>query len=147
MAKGSSVFGARNLVATGSAVPAAGADNHVNIKGSAGNWPSITGKQFLKGPEPGQDQALIKSGDQTVDIEKKLRTHIKDEEIRLVDTVGRTTKITKSEELSVTEDIKESAKMKINIAAGVELTLQGPAGMIKIDATGVTIQGVLVKIN
>jgi hypothetical protein len=36
---------------------------------------------------------------------------------------------------------------QIYIEAGVELTLQGPGGMIKIDKTGVTIQGVLVKIN
>jgi type VI secretion system secreted protein VgrG len=50
-------------------------------------------------------------------------------------------------EVTVARNITESAGMKIKVSAGVELILEGPGGMIKIDATGVTIQGVLVKIN
>jgi len=47
----------------------------------------------------------------------------------------------------VNQNITESALLKITISAGVELNLVGPGGSIKIDSTGVTIQGVLVKIN
>jgi hypothetical protein len=43
--------------------------------------------------------------------------------------------------------ISEYGKETIIINAGVELVIQGPGGSIKIDSTGVTIQGVLVKIN
>jgi type VI secretion system secreted protein VgrG len=75
---------------------------------------------------------------------------------------NRTTMIAQNDTLIVNGDrivmvdnnIKESAlninrdaTMNIYIKAGVDLTLEGPGGMIKIDATGVTIQGVLVKIN
>jgi len=49
--------------------------------------------------------------------------------------------------VAVTKDITQNATKKITIAAGTELILQGPGGQIKIDAGGVTITGVLVKIN
>lgn len=48
--------------------------------------------------------------------------------------------------LTATNLIDESSK-KIEIKAGVELILTGPGGQIKIDSGGVTITGVLVKIN
>jgi hypothetical protein len=139
-------------------VPNAGADNHILIQGSAANWSEITSISFLGDPKPGQDQMLIKSGDQTAkvaagqslsEIQKKLWTHIYDEdEVRELDqNKNENVTIIGNRTISVTKDIDESAKMKINIKAGVELTLEGPGGMIKIDATGVTIQGVLVKIN
>ena len=48
--------------------------------------------------------------------------------------------------LAATNEINESS-MKIEISAGTELILNGPGGQIKIDASGVTITGVLVKIN
>ncbi len=48
--------------------------------------------------------------------------------------------------LAATNEINESS-MKVEISAGTELILNGPGGQIKIDASGVTITGVLVKIN
>ena len=48
--------------------------------------------------------------------------------------------------LMATNEINESST-RINISAGAELVLSGPGGSIKIDASGVTITGVLVKIN
>jgi type VI secretion system secreted protein VgrG len=59
----------------------------------------------------------------------------------------QTTTVFKNRNLTVNQNISESALLKITISAGVELNLVGPGGSIKIDATGVTIQGVLVKIN
>jgi hypothetical protein len=163
------------------------ADNHISIAGSKANWSAINSDTFLGGPQPGQDQVLINSGNQSVkiaagqslnDIQKKLQTQVYDEdEVRNIDQ-NRTTTIAKNETLTVKQNrttmidqndtlivkgdcmvtadhnIDEKAlnivgegKMNVYIKAGVDLTLEGPGGMIKIDATGVTIYGVLVKIN
>jgi type VI secretion system secreted protein VgrG len=64
-------------------------------------------------------------------------------------TIGSMETLSVGADRSVTvgRNISETAGMKIELTAGVELTLTGPGGMIKIDASGVTIQGVLVKIN
>ena len=48
--------------------------------------------------------------------------------------------------LAATNKLQESSKV-IEITAGTTLTIQGPGGGIKIDSGGVTIWGVLVKIN
>ena len=122
MAEKRSVFVMDNLTATSTAVPDAGADNHVPIKGSAGNWKSITSSDFLNGPEPGQYQLLIKSGDQSIAIKE-----------------NRTTTIGKNENLEVTKNL--------GLKTGVEHYVEGPGGSTKIDGGGVTIKGQLVKIN
>lgn len=122
MAEKRSVFVMDNLTATSSVVPEAGADNHISIKGSAGNWKSITSSAFLKGPEPGQDQALVKSGDQSIAIQK-----------------NRTTTIGENENLKVTKNL--------GLKTGIEHYVEGPGGSTKIDGGGVTIKGQLVKIN
>jgi len=61
-------------------------------------------------------------------------------------TNDKTDNVGNNYKLLVTNDITESAK-NITITAGVELVLNGPGGQIKIGADGVTITGVLVKIN
>src|SRR5262249_19530926 len=48
----------------------------------------------------------------------------------------QTTKVFKNRNLTVNQNISESALLKITISAGVELNLVGPGGSIKIDATG-----------
>lgn len=49
--------------------------------------------------------------------------------------------------VTVGKNMSEFANLKVQIEAGVELKLIGPGGSITLDASGVTIQGVLVKIN
>jgi type VI secretion system secreted protein VgrG len=44
-------------------------------------------------------------------------------------------------------DIHLKAGMNVVIEAGMQLTLKGPGGFITIDPAGVTVQGMLVKIN
>jgi len=185
------VYKGDTQTSTGTPVPAAGADNHIAIDGSAANWGSITSESFLGGPKPGQDQVLVKAGNQTAkvaegqrleEIQKKHWFHVYDTgtedgvfefdqhrktTVTLSDTVtvGEGQKVTvghdqnvivcKNQTVSVTEarnvdarNITEYGKEKIHIKAGVELVLEGPGGqIIKIDSQGVTIQGVIVKIN
>jgi hypothetical protein len=166
------VFSGDQQTNTASAVPAAGVDNHIPTEGSAANWGSITSENFLAGPKPGQEQSLIKVGDQTVQIAsgqnlRDVKSHATTNVLEGDDTINfyknhktlvvldethtvngkQETFVKKDRTVAVTQNISESANLKITIAAGVELLLQGPGGSIKIDATGVTIQGVLVKIN
>jgi type VI secretion system secreted protein VgrG len=91
-----------------------------------------------KGQTVGHDETLTVKNDRT-------KTVIHDEKTKI--GINKTDNIGQDLTISAGKDIKESATMKVNITAGVELTLNGPGGMIKIDASGITIQGVLVKIN
>jgi hypothetical protein len=184
------VFDGKAETSTETPVPKAGADNHVTTQGSAANWGSITSESFLSGPEPGQEQVLVKVGNQTAkvsegnrleEIQKKLsfRVGSGDPEDVLQFDQNRKTTVNLNDTLTVIEnqyvtvkqdqnvgveknqtvivkelrkigakEINESALEKIHIKAGTELILEGPAGqIIKIDSTGITIQGVLVKVN
>jgi type VI secretion system secreted protein VgrG len=76
------------------------------------------------------------------------------EDQRLMVVRDQNVLVTRDQTVSVTNKrnidarhISEYGKETITIDAGVELVIQGPGGSIKIDSTGVTIQGVLVKIN
>jgi hypothetical protein len=184
------VFGSSAETSTATPVPNAGADNHVATSGSAANWSSITSESFLGGPEPGQEQVLVKVGNQTAkvsegnrleEIQKKFSFRVFDgdpDDVLQFDQ-NRTTTVIKSDNLTVKEnqnltveleqivgvgknqtvtvnelrkigakEINEYAVEKIHIKAGVELILEGPGGqIIKIDKTGITIQGVIVKVN
>ena len=185
------VFDRKAETTTGTPVPNAGADNHVTTNGSAANFGAITSENFLAGPKPGQEQVLIKVGNQSSkvsegqrleEIQKKLWFHVYDTStengmlefdkhrqttVTLSDalTVGegqnvsighdQNVAVAKNQTVSVKEkrsvnakEIAEYGVEKIHIKAGVELILEGPGGqMIKIDSKGVTIQGVIVKIN
>jgi hypothetical protein len=176
------VYSADTQTQTKTAVPNAGVDNHIDIKGSAANWNAITSTSFLPDTKPGTDQELIRSGDQTTkvasgqqmaEVQKKLWHHVYDAEGQdgvLEFDQSRQTTVIKSDTLRIgidqnvivsndqmvsitnkrkinAREINEYGKERIIIQAGVELILQGPGGSIKIDSTGVTIQGVLVKIN
>lgn len=185
-----SVFGSDTQTNTGTPVPNAGADNHIPTQGSAANWGSITSESFLAGPKPGQEQVLIKVGNQTAkvsegqrleEIQKKHWFHVYDTStedgvfefdqhrktaVTLSDTLvvgeDQTVTVVRDQKVRVTNDqsvsvtnkrnvdarhISEYGKETILINAGTELVLQGPGGSIRIDSTGVTIQGVIVKIN
>lgn len=164
---------------TGTAVPKAGGDNHIPIQGSVANWGAITSENFLAGPKPGQEQSLLKVGNQTSKVsdgqrleetQKKLWHHVYDEDDVIEFDQNRQTTVIKNDTLTVGVDQKiivmndqtvsvtnkrgvdareifEYGKKSVTIQAGVELILQGPGGFIKINDSGVTIQGSLVKIN
>jgi hypothetical protein len=78
----------------------------------------------------GENQKLTVIGDQEVTVNNN-------------QTVKVAGKLRKVEALNITEFAKT-----IHIQAGTEPILEGPAGqIIKIDSTGITIQGVMVRIN
>jgi len=186
------VFYREPLTFTGKPVSNPGIECHAPTDGSAGNFSSITSENFLAGPKPGQEQVLIKVGNQTAkvsegqrweEVQKKLLLHVYDtgsEDGVYVFDQNRQTTVSKNDTLTVVKsqnvtvnenqevtvnqnqkvtvngllrrveakNIEEEAVKKIHIKAGIELILEGPGGqIIKIDSTGITIQGVLVKIN
>ncbi|HEY7180069.1 MAG TPA: hypothetical protein VIC84_01570 [Blastocatellia bacterium] len=185
------VYKANTLTSTGTAVPAAGADNHIPTGGSVANWGSITSESFLSGPKPGQEQVLVKVGNQTAkvaegqrleEIQKKHWFHVYDtatedgvfefdQHRKTTVSLNDTLTVLKNQSVGVKLDqdvtveqnqyvkvnekrnveakfITEVGYEKIYIRAGTELVLEGPGGqMIKIDSKGVTIQGVIVRIN
>jgi hypothetical protein len=177
-------------VGTLTPVPPAGADNHISIEGSAANWSSITNENFLAGPKPGQEQVLIKAGNQTAkvaegqrleEIQKRNWLHVYDTSTENGDfefDKHRNTTVSKNDTLTVLENQKVTVKLdqnvgveqnqtvivnktrkvnameisefgdkKITIQTRGEIIIQGPGGSITINSKGVTIQGVLVKIN
>src|SRR5688572_33376785 len=86
------------------------AGNHISITGSKANWSAINSDTFLGGPQPGQDQVLINSGNQTVkvaagqslnDIQKMSRTHVHDEDEVDQRDQSRQLTITKDDKLTV----------------------------------------------
>ena len=59
----------------------------------------------------------------------------------------RHTKVGTLDALDAGKEIHIKAGMKVFIDAGMQLTLNGPGGFIDIGPAGVTIQGVMVKVN
>lgn len=78
MAK-NSVFGKTNVTNTNNPVPNAGGDNHIDIKGSAVNWTAVADEQFVDVYDPGQDQSLISSADQTYRVLAKQHSLVQGE--------------------------------------------------------------------
>jgi len=142
------VFGKNNQTKTASAVPDAGGDNHIPTQGSAADFGSITSPSFLSGPKPGQEQTLIRSGDQTaqvaagsrmVEIEQQAWTHIHDKEMRTVDasqelavgkdqqlTVGASQTIQVSDNVTcdIGKNLKETIGEKHDEEAGDQIKIQ-----------------------
>jgi hypothetical protein len=186
---GDEVFGKDPITMTRTPVPEK-TDCRILINGSSAKWGGgITGEDFLPAPQPGRFQTYVSCGDQTAmvaaglrheDIQKKFTFRVRDghEEDELQFDINRTTRVIKSDTLTVGEDqketvvrnqevkvgknqtvvVKESRKIaakeivefgdeKITIQTRGEIIIQGPGGSITINSKGVTIQGVLVKIN
>lgn len=93
----------------------------------------------------GGNEILTIAGNQTDDIVGNRTSSISGNEKNSV-TATKSVNVGTDYTLSATTSITESSK-DIKITAGKTLTLAGPGGSIVIDAKGVTIFGVLVKIN
>ncbi|MEM9588123.1 MAG: type VI secretion system tip protein TssI/VgrG, partial [Planctomycetota bacterium] len=81
------------------------------------------------------------------------RTVGQDERIKiggsLSETIGANhqTKVTQKQAVEAGQEIHLKAGMKVIIEAGVQLSLVGPGGFVDIGPAGVTIQGLMVKVN
>jgi type VI secretion system secreted protein VgrG len=91
-----------------------------------------------KGQTVGHDETLTVKNDRSKTVVRDEKTKIGNNK---TDDIGQVLKITAGDKIDA------YATKNVVITAGVDLTLNGPGGMIKIDASGITIQGVLVKIN
>jgi type VI secretion system secreted protein VgrG len=106
---------------------------------------TITGKGGNRTESVEKNETITIGKDRKYDVVGANTTSVGKDEKNSVKG-NKTDNIGKNYTLSVTDDISESAK-KVTITAQTEIVLQGPGGSIKIDASGVTITGVLVKIN
>ena len=120
---------------TGTPVPAAGADNHIPTNGSAATWGSITSESFLNGPKPGQEQVLVRSGNQTAkvaegqrleEIQKRNWLHVYDTATENGDfefDQHRKTRVTLSDTLTVGEDQKVTVVRDQNVTVTRDQTV------------------------
>jgi type VI secretion system secreted protein VgrG len=133
--------------------------NRTETVGSGGDKETITIHGFRE-ETVDKDETITITGNRTEKVGKNETITIGGN--RVHDVVGTNkTSVTGAETNSVAEKRSDSAKSldvkiatesthsgkTIKIDAGVELILTGPGGQIKIDGSGVTITGVLVKIN
>jgi hypothetical protein len=72
-----SVFDQATLTGTKKLVPDPGADNHVPLT----NGSAITEANFLSGSQAGQEQVVIRTGDQSIQIDKTQNTTIKEKRV------------------------------------------------------------------
>ncbi|MBO0799303.1 MAG: hypothetical protein J2P31_10835, partial [Blastocatellia bacterium] len=124
------VYKANTLTNTETAVPNAGTDNHISTNGSSANWRSITSEDFLAGPKPGQEQVLIKAGNQTAkvaegqrleEIQKKHWIHVYDtatEDGVFEFDQHRKTTVNLSDNLLVLDDRNVAVKLDQNVFVG-----------------------------
>lgn len=110
-------------------------DETITVSGKGGNRTEKVEKNETI--TIGKDMKHDVVGNKTTSVGKDENTSV---------TQNKTDNVGDKFTLTATNEINESSKT-IKIQAGMELILSGPGGQIKIDATGVTITGVLVKIN
>lgn len=89
---------------------------------------------------------VAQGGDVHVDIEKNRIERLGSAQHTTIGS-DRHTKVDGSDLSSVGRDFHTKAGMTIVLEAGQSLTIKGPGGFISIDASGVTIEGTMVKIN
>ncbi len=101
-----------------------------------------------------KDRHLHVMGNKKELVDQKLHLHVVGDRNEGVDgkqslSVGgdQHEKVGMSHALDAGQEIHLKAGMKVIIEAGVQLSLKGPGGFIDIGPAGVTVQGIMVKIN
>ncbi len=102
----------------------------------------------------GRDQDIVVKGLQRERVDKDSHLRVKGKRSQKIDrssslTVGkdRHEKVGNNHALDVGKEIHLKAGSTLVIEAAMDLTIKGPGGFLRIDASGVTIEGKLVKIN
>jgi type VI secretion system secreted protein VgrG len=102
----------------------------------------------------GRDKHVIVTSNQKELVKADKHLHVKGKQEEKIDgdfklKVGGSQhdKVGQLYALEAGQEIHEKAGMKVVIEAGMELTLKGPGGFIKIDPSGIYINGLMVYIN
>ncbi|TWU45012.1 Phage-related baseplate assembly protein [Novipirellula aureliae] len=131
-------------------------DKHLNVKKDQiekieGNYEICVGNGDA---DEGGNHHVVIEKQRTESIgEGNDRTVAKDERIKiggsLSENIGkdRQTKVGMKQAIEAGQEIHLKAGMKVIIEAGAQLSLVGPGGFVDIGPAGVTIQGMMVKIN
>jgi type VI secretion system secreted protein VgrG len=100
------------------------------------------------------DQDVVVKQDKRERVEGSSHLKVRGKQNRRIDgkyslTVGKdqNVRVTGSHALDVSKDIHLQAGSSLVVEATQDLTLKGPGGFIRIDASGVTIVGTVVRIN
>ncbi len=134
------------------------AGNHTEqVEGNARILVGKTLEQQLKGGgdgDTGGNLELVVKKDRAQLIEQDDHLHVKGDRKQKIDgstslTVGGSQheSVGALHALEAGREIHLKSGLKVVIEAGVELTIKGPGGFVKVDPSGVTIQGTLVRIN
>ena len=133
-------------------------NKHLNVKHDhvekvEGNMLLTVGKGEVRPPDGGYQDIVIEMTKREL-IEADSHLHIKGQRNEKVDQdqsldVGedRHEKVGRDHALDAGQEIHLKAGMKVIIEAGLQLTIKGAGGFIDIGPAGVTIEGVMVKIN
>jgi hypothetical protein len=119
-------------------------------------WEEIQKKLLLHVHDTGSEDGVyvFDQNRQTTVSKSDTLTVVKNQDVTITENQNVT--VIQNQTVKVTGELRkvdainiaEAAVNVIHIKAGTELILEGPGGqMIKIDSKGVTIQGVVVKIN
>jgi type VI secretion system secreted protein VgrG len=126
-----------------------GGDQSESVQGNDQFHVSKDRKVYIEG-----NQNLTVGQDQKEMIEGKSHLIVKDDRNEQINGKQSLTvfkdqqeKVNGNHALEAGQEIHLKGGMKIVLEAGMEITLKSPGGFVKIDASGVTIQGILVKIN
>jgi len=124
-------------------------DCRIHIDGSSAKWGStITAENFLPAPQPGRFQTYVSCGDQTTmiaaglrheDIQKKYTFRVRDghAEDELQFDLNRTTRVIKSDTLTVGENQKVTVINDQNVVVENNQTVQVLGKLRRVDATNI----------
>jgi hypothetical protein len=122
MGSSSTVFNMDNFTVTRTPVPNAGGDSSVPaINQGAGSGGRITGSNFLSAPnlQPGQDQVLVHSGDQSILLDQNRREWVNQSEYTTINQERHTT-------VNQDEEYNNKQKMTHNVTRDFIQNVWGP---------------------
>ena len=131
-------------------------DKHLNVKANqvekiegnyqlcVGNGDASDGGSLDVVIEKQRTESIGAGNDRTVKEDEKVKI-----DGTLSETIGmdHQTKVGMKQAVQAGQEIHLKAGMKIIIEAGMQISLVGPGGFVDIGPAGVTIQGIMVKIN
>ncbi|TVQ55910.1 MAG: type VI secretion system tip protein VgrG [Phycisphaerales bacterium] len=127
-------------------------NKHLRIKGN--HEEKIDGSMRLTIGEGDETQEIVLKGDRLEHIQDNCHQDIGGDRVDRIggdhslDIAGSMDeKVGDRHAVDAGQEIHLKAGMKVILEAGTQLSIKGPGGFVSIDASGVTIQGNMVKIN